>query len=180
MVVGQAQNLEFNNDILTVAYDAAGTWLWSAEIAGVRPRGEDRASGVAIDSVRGRIYVTASISAELDRSNALTVAYDLTCRELWRAEFDEGREEYIGAPVVDPVSGLIYAGGSSAGEAVNVTDALLLAYTPTGKLAWSRRLGFDPYEDAVVASPAIAPDGRGVYLQGYSDGSLVVALDVVT
>lgn len=179
VVVGLAEDYDFSDHILVLAYDAAGAELWSALVAGTLPRYDDTVGGVVIDSARGRVYVSGSVTDALgDRASGVTVAYDLAGRELWRADYDDGeREEYFGPPVVDPVTGLVVVGGKSTSAANVVGDALLLAYTPSGDLTWSRRLGFDPYEDEVIGAPVIAPDGSAIYVQGLSNGTVVIALD---
>jgi outer membrane protein assembly factor BamB len=96
---------------------------------------------------------------------------------LWALDFDDGSEIWrrtlpspygendIGSsPAIDPVSGMIYVGGSNS-------NRYLWAVHPNGTIAWHYDTG-----GLVPSSPAIGQDGT-VYVGSYSDNIFAINSD---
>jgi hypothetical protein len=144
-------------------YDANGNRLWvqhfsSSEYARTYSVGADPS---------GRGYLTGYISRqgrqEGDDVECFLLVYSLTGSLVWSAPPQEG----VCVAATD-ASGSFYLARS-----VFATDIFLTKYDPNGQVLWTRQFGTRPSfpNDDVLTSIVVDPGG-GVYVSGYTSGSL--------
>ena len=161
-----------NNDYLTVAYDSAGTELWTAKEPPQvgyddRPGSGDPSLGkssLAVDG-SGNVYVTGN-SSNGANFDYMTVAYDSAGTQLW-AKVKNGT-----ANNQDQAYALAVDGGGNVyvtGHSYNGTnyDYLTVAYDSTGTELWAKLKNGAPNNSDYAY--ALAVDGSGnVYVTGQS------------
>jgi len=92
--------------------------------------------------------------------------------QLWIRQLGTSKGDYASAAAPDASGGVYVSGntyGSLGGPNAGLTDAWLARYDSVGNQLWIQQLGTSSFDYAFAA----APDGSGgVYVSGYTDGSL--------
>lgn len=140
-------------DSLTVAYDAAGSELWSAVYDG---GGDDYTWGAAAAPDGSRVYVTGE-STPASGYDIVTLAYDgATGALLWEARYNYSHEDRGLGVTVSADGGSVYVlGGFGSAPAAGLGA---IAYDAvTGELQWASQIAI-----ASQPSPAgiVEADGR--------------------
>jgi hypothetical protein len=160
-VTGTSQGVGTGLDYATVAYDCRGNELWEARYNGPGI-GDDVASGIAIDSNTGNVYVTGRSQGVGTGADYATVAYDPSGNQLWEARYNgpANRDDIALAIAVDASSGNVYVTGQSQGLSTTV------AYDSGGNQLWVAV--FDPPNTTSSITRAIAVDASSgnVYVTG--------------
>lgn len=159
--------------IPSVALAAPGDELWVARYAG--PVFADGAVAVAVSPDGSRVFTTGWSTVDSARFNSdiATIAYDATTgAELWIDPFDGSGSgwDHPNDAAVSPSGDALYVVGGTRGASTG-RDFVLIAYEPaTGERRWvftydgpSERRSLDSGQGI-----AIAPDGRTVFVTGYS------------
>ena len=122
-----------NSDYLTVKYSPQGTILWRA-VANGAGNGNDFAYAIALDA-GGNVIVTGSSQAS-GYSNYLTIKYDASGNEQWRASMDGAmqRDDEAYVVAVDG-SGHIFVTGVANAYTGN-SDYVTVKYSPAGAELW--------------------------------------------
>ncbi|MBI4729699.1 MAG: hypothetical protein HY775_09415 [Acidobacteria bacterium] len=170
-------------DYVTVAYDAtgavsgqAGTLLWVGRYNGPA-YGWDMATSIAVDSSGYWVFVTGWSEGIKTGVDYATLAYDgVTGALKWVARYigenERGGEDravkVVVSPGDHPFLPMVFVTGSSSDEYAT------LAYDgPSGKQVWEARYsGPEEASGAEALGLAVSPDGRRVFVTGFSYGSL--------
>ncbi len=160
----------YDSEYVTLKYDSEGTFLWSA-VLGVYPdRGWNEAQDIMVDS-QGNAIVTGVSRQHIEGQEGqyhyadyVTVKYDSTGTELWRAVYhadplDYGYRGSSLAIVLDGDDNVILSGSRCYDMEVNpwnpelktfYTDPVLVKYDAAGNELWEspRVLGSDPIVDS--------------------------------
>ncbi len=121
---------------LVVAYDSAGTELWSRAYGGT---GDDGAVDVAVNTLTGDIYVTGNWGQLRDdyMHNYATVAYSATGQQLWVDQYTAAHwnsYDTAAALAFDQARGILYVTGSSTSpDFRGRSDLVTVAYRTTGE-----------------------------------------------
>ena len=165
-----------DSDYATIGYTATGARRWVTRTNGPpSPQGNpaDVSRAVALDPRRGVVYVTgftwgASFApAELRYQ---TVAYRVVDgAQLWTAQYaGPGGGGAVAEDVeVDPGTGLVVVGGSSADREYG-GDYTTVAYRPNGIRAWVAGYSLSATSDDNLQAVAIDPLSHRVYVTGTS------------
>lgn len=175
-VTGRSSNGS-NDDYLTVAYDSAGTELWS-RVKNGSANSYDQAYALAVDG-SANVYVTG-LSWNGSNYDYLTLAYDSAGNELWaRVKNGAANSSDIAWALAVDGSGNVYVTGNSFNG--SNYDYLTVAYDSAGTELWAKvKNGAASNEDRAYA---LAVDGSGtVYVTGQSSNGtdydyLAVAYD---
>jgi DNA-binding beta-propeller fold protein YncE len=160
-------------DFATVAYDAAtGTELWATLFSG-RTNGYDLAFAVGVSPGGSRVFVAGTSSGGATGDDMAVVAYDAASgAERWRARYDGGVGQGDTATdlAVSPTGTRVYVTGRSSGTGFDEDYATLAYRASNGARLWTERYDGPAGSTDVAESMAVSPDGRRVYVTGYSDG----------
>jgi DNA-binding beta-propeller fold protein YncE len=160
-------------DFATVAYDAAtGTELWASLFSG-RPNGYDLAFAVGVSPSGGRVFVAGQSSGGASGDDMTVVSYDAaTGAERWRTRYDGGVGQGDTATdlVVSPTGTRVYVTGRSTGPGFDEDYATLAYRASNGTRLWAERYDGPAGSTDVAEAVAVSPNGRRVYVTGYSDG----------
>jgi alpha-tubulin suppressor-like RCC1 family protein len=169
------------DNVLVVKFDPSGNQLWSHEIGGSDPQGDDSAGGVAVDSA-GDVYVSGTTTGGLFGSpetdaGAFLQKFDPTGTIAWVHALPGTT---TGGPVtVDAAGNADLTGSTTADDVVpsldppaGGNDGFVAAYDASGVRQWVHRFG----SSADDAGTSIARNGSGeVYATGYVAGQAVGA-----
>jgi WD40 repeat protein len=161
-------------DYATIAYDAAtGARLWIQRYNGPG-NGDDRANSIAVSPTGGTVYVTGqSDGGAATSSDYATVAYDAaTGAQLWIMRYDGPGHSTDQANSVSasPDGKTVYVTGYSVGAGSG--DYATVAYdAATGAQLWIMRYDGPGHNTDQANSVSASPDGKAVYVTGYSAGS---------
>jgi hypothetical protein len=123
----------------TVAYDPGGNRVWTAT------NGLGGASGIAVDSGTGNLYVTGNNQNQGGGTNYATVAYDSSGNQLWTASHSNGAASAI---ALDTKIHHVYVTGHGQGAGTS-TDFTTIAYSQ------------DTIPPVTSATPVPAPNSNG-------------------
>jgi hypothetical protein len=160
-------------DAWLTRYDSGGSQLWIRQFG---TSTNDRGFAAASDS-SGGVYLGGETGGNLAGVNvgahdAWLARFDSLGNQLWIRQFGTNADDFEYAAAPDGSGGVYVSGetgGSFGGPYAGSGDAWLARYDSAGNQLWVRQLGTSTYEVALVA----APDGSGgVYVGGYTDGSL--------
>lgn len=172
-VAGGYPYFRADSDFVLLKLDADGNELWATSYSDLAI---ELPSGIAIDPV-GDIVVTGT-STTSDTSSVLTVKLHPSGTLVWARKFREGVLDRGSDVGIDAAGNIYVAGGSGSvfdvsGDLTTYTYGyLVLKYTPTGDLEWSR-IEHDPAARRLQLADAIAVDPAGnSYLGGPLGGSL--------
>jgi hypothetical protein len=121
-------------DYATVAYDTGGgAELWSARYHGPGSTGDDQAYDLALNPVRGTVYVTGSSTGRGTGLDYATVAYDPDGRVRWVARLNgsSGGDDVAFGVVVAPSGHRLYVTGYSDGGTSDY-DVMTVRYWTSG------------------------------------------------
>ena len=172
MVVDQAGNTyvtatggsSSNTDIVTAAYAADGALLWSRTFDGAAGW-HDQARGLVLGP-GGVLYVTGNTPDPLSYAQVLVLAYDTTTGALLRViqpVSGPSNSEHGGSVAVDGAGHIVVAGGTTGDGG----DALVMAFTPTGDIAWRRTWdgpAWAPYSQDTALKVLVDPVGDPVVM----------------
>lgn len=165
---------------------ASHSWSFTTESqvwSGVLQRGTvatDSAKGVALDS-SGNVYLAGSTLGGLDGNlnlggeDLFLIKYAATGVRQWTRQVGSAASDSVNAVAVD-AGGNVYLAGSTLGllpglgnSSAGGEDLILLKYTSSGVLLWSRQVGSVGSD----AARGVAVDAGGnVYLAGSTFGTL--------
>jgi hypothetical protein len=163
------------SDVFVRQYDAAGNELWTRQFGSA---GEDHAFGVAADA--SGVAIAGSTNGPLpgggggDFGTASFVRkYDAAGTELWTDQFGTATDHPADAARAVAADGNVYVAGDVAGALPGQTttafnDVFVRKYDGAGNELWTREFGTAALEQAL----AVAVDASGVYVAGYTDGTL--------
>ena len=157
--------------IQTVAYDAAGTELWSAHFRGTGPY-EDAAAGIAVSPDGTKVFVAGTSSTDTTKRDYITLAYDAaTGTRIWKKRYssDFGLSFDVAAAVgVSPDGSTVFVTGAAGGPAE--PDYVTVAYdAATGLQRWTARYA-GPFRD-YARTLSVSPDGSAVFVSGFGVNS---------
>jgi hypothetical protein len=127
-------------DAFVSKYDAAGTLLWTRQLATVK---EDNSTGVSADRL-GNVYISGETHGALNGPNsgsqdAFLSKYDAAGNLLWTRQFGTARDDYSEGIAADGL-GNVYITGFSADPGpfgtYNEPNSFLSKYDATGDLQW--------------------------------------------
>ena len=161
------------SDTITLTIDPPGALRWTQQFG---TAATDIAYGVATDA-NGNVYVAGATTGDLEGSSAGTEdaflrAYDPNGNDRWTRQF--GTTSFDRATgVATDANGNIYVTGTTFGGLVGTSngngDAFLLAFDPSGTVAWTRQFGTVGNDFAY----GVATDANGnIYVIGYTTGDL--------
>lgn len=160
------------DDAFVRKYDTEGNVLWTSQFG---TPAEDNALDISVDVsgvyVAGYTFGSFPGEADASGSDAFVRRYDTEGNVLWTSQFGSSaglRAQGIAAHASD-----VYAAGYTAGALSGQTsagglDAFVLKYDADGNLLWTSQFG----STADEWQPRIAVDASGVYIAGYTRGTL--------
>lgn len=171
---------------LVVAFDSAtGEELWAV------PRSDDvylNTTDAALSADGTRLYVTGgaydAFPVAAKDSRLTTTAYDTADgRELWSTPWDgrPGGTDNGKVVVVSPDGGQVYATGVTTSPDGDLDYATVGYDAVDGRLLWSQVYdGPGAAKDDAPFGMAVAPDGRHLYVTGWSTGEVEYDSDYAT
>jgi outer membrane protein assembly factor BamB len=163
------------SDYTTVAYNAVtGAQLWVARYGGVAGGGS-YASSVVVSRDGTKVFVTGASIGTNDAYGYATVAYNaVTGAQLWAERYDgvAGGGSERGATSVAVSASTVFVTGSSYGGSTTSYDYATVAYSATtGAQLWVKRYNGPGSGDDQAYSVAVSPNGKAVFVTGYSEGA---------
>jgi WD40 repeat protein len=168
-------------DYATVAYNpATGAQLWVKRYAG--PAGDDFAHSMTVSG--STVYVTGSSIGTNNGYDYATVAYNAaTGAQLWAKRYTGAPNGNRGANSVaaSPDGKTVFVTGSSYAGSTTDYDYATVAYNAaTGAQLWAKRYTGPGSGDDQAYSVAASPDGKTVFVTGYSSGTTAGQVDYAT
>lgn len=169
--VAGTRHSNLGDGFTTIAYDAvSGAELWrELYLSDVEGYGE--ASDVAVSPDGSEIVVIGRRHDIGSLDDWATIAYDAgTGARLWTKRFSgtAGFNDRAFALAMKPDGSAVFVTGYSA-DAPGSGDYKTLAYdTSTGARLWASRYDGPPSGDDEASSVIVSPDGRKVFVTGYS------------
>ncbi|NWF50274.1 MAG: SBBP repeat-containing protein [Ignavibacteriaceae bacterium] len=164
------------SDIITVKYDSAGVFQWSASFDGAN--NSDAPNDIAVDDA-GNVYVTGESEAANGFSDAVTIKYTASGSQDWAAFFNgpANKEDWANSLTIDD-SGNVYVAGLSMVSGF-FPNYLTLKYNASGVQQWVSYYNgpansFDEANDIAVDSD------HNVYVTGGSSGGFSAGNDFAT
>jgi uncharacterized delta-60 repeat protein len=163
-------------DIFVRKFDASGVELWARQFG--FPGSFYPESHVAVDAsgvyVTGTTHNTLPGQTSAGSNDAFVRKYDVNGAELWTRQFGSAVEETAHGIAVD-ASG-VYVTGDTNGAMVGQisagnNDVFVRKYDLSGAELWTRQFG----SSGLDTSSAVAADGVGVYIAGYTAGQASVS-----
>lgn len=164
------------------ATTASGTQLWVSRYGA--PANDNTAFSVAVSPDGGTVYVTgtsfsgATYGKGATGTDYRTVAYNAaTGARRWVARYN-GPGNSTDDPysiAVSPDGKTVYVTGASAGKGTGSEYATVAYRAATGAQLWVARYGAPGNTDSQAHSIAVSPNGRAVFVTGYSRGPSLYA-----
>ena len=161
-------------DVYVRKYDSNGTELWTRQFG---TSGTDDARGLSVDAsgvyVAGVVGVDSSLPGQTSAGShdVFVRKYDLNGTELWTDQFGGSSSDRANSLSVD-ISGVYVAGRTDSSlpgqTSAGGRDAFVRKYDSNGTEVWTRQFGTSA-SDRVTG---ISVDASGVYLAGFTGGSL--------
>lgn len=172
VITGRTNN-GVNDDIMTVAYDAAGIQTWQVVFSG--PGGDDRGQGIVRD-LSGNIYITG-IRASADDDDFVTVKYNATGTQQWFKIVNGGDNDRVTTIKIDAADNIYVTGQSDTDPSGNTNyDFRTVAYSSAGIVLWNTVTANPVGQEDVPGDIWI--DGFGnAYITGKSDAAGGGAID---
>jgi DNA-binding beta-propeller fold protein YncE len=148
----------------------AGSQLWVSSYNGTG-HGFDVATATVASPDGGVVFVTGRSAGTDGNNDYATVAYNsATGVQLWVSRFSQLGGGIPLAIGISPDGGTVYVTGQGGG--VSSLDYVTVAYDANnGAQKWVGRYNGPNNSVDVARSLAVSPDGRTVYVTGYSGGS---------
>lgn len=167
-VAGDTSSAANGMNGLLIKYNSDGMQQWQKTWDGAAHL-DDGFGGIKLDA-SGNVYVGGVTWASTLNPNTLLVKYSPAGTLLWQKTYDgasHGRD-YIYDGVIDS-AGNVYVVGESKGT--TYTDALLLKYSPTGTLLYTKRINIASPATGNASFRAISLDNAGnLYMAGFAPG----------
>lgn len=163
-------------DYATVAYNAAtGAQLWAARYDS--PSNNGAAAEVAVSPDSKAVFVTGSSLGTPTGEDYATVAYNAaTGAQLWASRYNGASNGDRGANSVAVSGNTVFVTGSSYGGSTANYDYATVAYSAaTGAQLWVKRYDGPGSGDDQAYSVAVSPNGKAVYVTGYTGTSSTTA-----
>ena len=163
-------------DYATVAYNAAtGAQLWAARYDS--PSNNGAAAEVAVSPDSKAVFVTGSSLGTPTGEDYATVAYNAaTGAQLWASRYNGASNGDRGANSVAVSGSTVFVTGSSYGGSTANYDYATVAYSAaTGAQLWVKRYDGPGSGDDQAYSVAVSPNGKAVYVTGYTGTSSTTA-----
>lgn len=157
-------------DYATVAYDArSGSELWVARYSGTA-HFFDETSTVGVSPDSSTVYVSGYTDSTTGYHFGTFALDASTGSVLWYAESDGRDDEAVGL-AVSPDGSYVAVTGPSEDGTTGIYDYLTIAYdATTGAELWRRRFDIPAHLDDYPVAIGASPDGRKVFVTGYSYG----------
>jgi hypothetical protein len=161
-VTGRSRGIGTQFDWATIKYDNDGQEQWVERYDGARHRG-DEAVGMFIDQA-GNAFVTGT-----DLNACVTIKYDVNGTPIWTNYYQESGAVDEPRSITGDPQGNIYVSGSN----IIGTDGdyLILKFTNSGSLVWSRKYN-GPANSDDSASVIRVDDTGNIYVTGSSEGDI--------
>lgn len=172
-IVGRTQSGS-NIDFLLLAYDNAGTLLWSRTTDG---GGEDVASGAVVDANENICFTgRTESSAGSGIFDYYTACYNSSGTLLWSAAYDgngSGNDEAQTIAFNPMYKGPVVSGKSDRDASVNENmDMVTIQYDSTGTVAWTNVYTGSAGADDIPDALAVKSNSQ-VFLVGHTNTSTV-------
>lgn len=154
----------YNTDIITAAFAADGSLLWSQVFNGPQDW-HDQARGITLGP-EGVVYVTGNTPGPGLYANVLLLEYDAATGALLdMVQYSSGpfTAEYGGSIATDQ-AGNVYIGGGTVGDG---SDAMVLSFDASGAFRWKRTWdgpAFAPYSQDQARQIRCDPSGFPIVL----------------
>ncbi len=159
-------------DVFVRKYDSSGNTLWTQQFGTGQ---DDQARALAINS--SGVYVLGQTNGALPGLtnaglvDAFVRKLDASGNTLWTRQFGTSLGDFVEAAAAD--ANAVYMGGSTGGALTGTFlggtfDGFARKYDNNGNVVWTRQYGTSS-NDVVEG---IAVDGGGVYIGGYTEGTL--------
>ena len=161
-------------DYATVAYSTVtGAQLWVKRYNG--PAGDDFAHSMTVSG--NTVFVTGSSIGTNNGYDYATVAYNATTgAQLWIKRYNgaSGGSRGANSVAASPDGKTVFVTGSSYAGSSTDYDYVTVAYNAaTGAQLWAKRYTGPGSGDDQAYSVAASPDGKSVFVTGYSSGTTV-------
>jgi len=176
-VTGSSLGTPTGEDYATVAYNAAtGAQLWVARYDGFGSGG-NYAHSVAVSPNGKTVLVTGESIGTNNGYDYATVAYNAaTGAQLWASRYNGASNGDRGANSVAVSGSTVFVTGSSYGGSTANYDYATVAYSAaTGAQLWVKRYDGPGSGDDQAYSVAVSPNGKAVYVTGYTGTSSTTA-----
>ncbi len=176
-VTGSSLGTPTGEDYATVAYNAAtGAQLWVARYDGFGGGG-NYAHSVAVSPNGKTVLVTGESIGTNNGYDYATVAYNAaTGAQLWASRYNGASNGDRGANSVAVSGNTVFVTGSSYGGSTANYDYATVAYSAaTGAQLWVKRYDGPGSGDDQAYSVAVSPNGKAVYVTGYTGTSSTTA-----
>ncbi len=176
-VTGSSLGTPTGEDYATVAYNAAtGAQLWVARYDGFGSGG-NYAHSVAVSPNGKTVLVTGESIGTNNGYDYATVAYNAaTGAQLWASRYNGASNGDRGANSVAVSGNTVFVTGSSYGGSTANYDYATVAYSAaTGAQLWVKRYDGPGSGDDQAYSVAVSPNGKAVYVTGYTGTSSTTA-----
>jgi hypothetical protein len=159
-------------DAFVRKYDLAGVEVWTRQFG---TAADDNADGISVDAsgvyVAGTTAGTFSGQASAGDRDAFVRKYDLAGAEVWTRQF--GTSSYDSGNGISVDASGVYVGGRADGTlpsqaSAGGSDAFVRKYDLAGAEVWTHQFG----TSSIDVSNGISVDTSGVYVGGYTDGTL--------
>ncbi len=170
-ITGTSPNPGELADIVTVKYDAAGSFKWVQRYNGTGD-GFDAPNDATV-SADGNLCVTGSVWSNT-RDDFITLMYASDGSLLWDESYNGTGGWYDAARVVraDAAGNVFVTGGSDSPEPF-VDDIVTIKYDAAGTALWTQRYsGPIAGDDAIPYGAQVLADGS-IWVGGYSDSVLI-------
>jgi hypothetical protein len=161
------------NDIWLARYDGAGNQTWIRQFG---TNNDDWTEAIALDGAGG-VYVSGVTYGNLGGSNAgqndaWLARFGSSGNVIWIRQFGTSAADLARGAAPDAAGGVYLCGvtyGDLGGSSSGGDDAWLVRYDSAGNQTWVRQFGSSAGD---VAYDAASDGSGGVYLSGYTNGSL--------
>lgn len=156
-----------NDDCMTVAFDAAGTKLWTNYVSGSGTGGNDEGFSLVVDNTTGELLLAGGSENNGTQKDGLLVRYQAAGSEVWKKEINgEGDLSSSARSMVVDVNNRVYYAGYVYIED-DERDALIAAVDNNGQPVCS--IHFNGSNDEDDEFQSIGVDGSGfIYATGYT------------
>jgi WD40 repeat protein len=149
-----------------------GTQLWVKRYNGPG-NGRDSAFSAAVSPGGRMVFVAGGSAGASSGEDYATIAYSATGAWRWGQRYSGpgNRDDFASSVAVSPDGRTVFVTGYSTG-ATSAQDYATIAYhAATGARSWVQRYNGPGNRGDFASSVAVSPDGRTVFVTGYSTGA---------